>query len=145
MLSLFPSFITLPERVTLNHKSFSRIMKTSIFLLQTTQASRKKKIKGTVWKRIKSQWGKKDTYSDVDSVRNEKFTHHLKAIKVINLPPKNQSGKKQCSNDAQLYVPTLPCMHVWQRWGVLLMRMRQRIISSQIWTRASLSFSSILF
>lgn len=43
MLSLFPSFITLPERVTLNHKSFSRIMKTSIFLLQTTQASRKKK------------------------------------------------------------------------------------------------------
>lgn len=144
MLSLFPSFITLPERVTLNHKSFSRIMKTSIFLLQTTQASRKKKIiKGTVWKRIRSQWGKKDTYSDVDSVRNEKFTHHLKAIKVINLPPKNQSGKKQCSNDAQLYVPTLPCMHVWQRWGVLLMR--QRIISSQIWTRASLSFSSILF
>lgn len=51
-------------------------------------------------------------YSDVDSVRNEKFTHHLKAIKVINLSPKNQSGKKQCSNDAQLYVPTLPCMHV---------------------------------
>lgn len=45
MLSLFPSFITLPERVTLNHKSFSRIMKTSIFLLQTTQASRKKKLK----------------------------------------------------------------------------------------------------
>lgn len=49
MLSLFPSFITLPERVTLNHKSFSRIMKTSIFLLlkdklrETTQASRKKK------------------------------------------------------------------------------------------------------
>lgn len=113
MLSLFPSFITLPERVTLNHKSFSRIMKTSIFLLQTTQASRKKKKLKERFENASDLNGeKKDTYSDVDSVRNEKFTHHLKAIKVINLPPKNQSGKKQCSNDAQLYVPTLPCMHV---------------------------------
>lgn len=51
MLSLFPSFITLPKRVTLNHKSFSRIMKTSIFLLlkdklrEPTHTSRKNFLK----------------------------------------------------------------------------------------------------
>lgn len=114
MLSLFPSFITLPERVTLNHKSFSRIMKTSIFLLlkdklhETTQTSREKKLKERFENASDLNGGKKDTYTDVDCVRNEKFTHHLKAIKVINLPPKNQSGKKRCSNDAQLYVPNYP-------------------------------------
>lgn len=47
--------------------------------------------------------GKKDTYTDVDCVRNEKFTHHLKAIKMINLPPKSQSEK----NDAAMMLSCL--------------------------------------
>lgn len=71
----------------------------------------KKKLKERFENASDLNGGEKDTYTDVDCVRNEKFTHHLKAIKVINLPPKNQSGKKRCSNDAQLYVPNYPvCM-----------------------------------